>query len=92
MHLRRTARRRALDCGACRLSDDPEIVIKLPLSAWRIVMQHLQMGTFSTVFGVVSALCEQADPQINLAAAASPSRVSGDDPGAPAPKAAERLN
>jgi hypothetical protein len=55
--------------GATRLNDDPEIVIRLPISAWHIVVQHLQAGAYRDVASVLSEISEQAEPQIREAQA-----------------------
>jgi len=67
---------------------DPEIILRLPLSAVQIVIQHLHLGAFGTVVGVVNAIVEQANPQIALATAASPPATTATDD----PPGTERLN
>jgi hypothetical protein len=66
---------------------DPEIILKLPLSALHIIMQHLNLGAYGTVVSVVNALVLQAVPQIELATAMSQPKTTSDE----APDT-ERLN
>jgi hypothetical protein len=57
-------------------ANDPEIVIRLPLTAVQLIIQHLYLGLYvgNPVFSIVNAIFDQATPQINLAvgAAATP--------------------
>jgi hypothetical protein len=50
---------------------DPEIIIRLPLSAWKVVYQHLQAGPYRDVAAVLMAISEQAQPQIQEAESAA---------------------
>jgi len=73
-------------------NDDPEIVLRLPLSALHIIVQHLGFGAFNTVYSVLTAVIEQANPQIALAAAAVPSKAMAPSTEPAAPPGPERLN
>ena len=73
-------------------TDDPEIVLRLPLSAVYTIMQHLGAGAFNTVVTVVNAIVEQGNPQIALALAAAPSNTMGSSTEPAAPAGPERLN
>ena len=69
---------------------DPEIVLKLPLSALHIIVQHLYLGLYvgNPVHDLVRAIVDQANPQIALATAESPpAMIATEDP-----PGTERLN
>jgi hypothetical protein len=48
-------------------NDDPEIVIKLPLSQLQTVVQQLGSGAYRDVAIVVTNICQQAEPQVRAA-------------------------
>jgi hypothetical protein len=47
---------------------DPEIVIRLPLSAWTLVFEHLSRGTFADVSMVIYEISRQSAPQTEAVA------------------------
>ena len=49
---------------------DPEIVIRLPLSAWQAVFQHLGRGVFQDVAPIISAMTAQSISQTEAVAKA----------------------
>jgi hypothetical protein len=45
------------------LTETP-LVVKLPIWAWNVIMQHLNRGTFGDVAQVIFAITGQAHPQL----------------------------
>jgi hypothetical protein len=54
---------------------DPPMVVQLPLSAWQIVLAHLQLGTYQAVAPSVTSILAQLEAQMAAAAAAQQAKV-----------------
>ena len=47
--------------------NDPDVTIRLPLSAWRVVAAHLEAGIFRDVAEILFALSTQSATQLEAA-------------------------
>jgi hypothetical protein len=57
------------------VADDLPITVQLPLGSWRIVLAHLELGTYLTVVPVLAAIRAQAAPQVEAAVTANQAKL-----------------
>jgi hypothetical protein len=69
---------------------DPPMVVQLPLSAWQIVLAHLQAGTYQAVAPSVNSIVTQLEAQMAAAAAAQQANVIEEAKNVVAEAAAQR--
>jgi hypothetical protein len=69
---------------------DPPLVVHLPLSAWQIVLAHLQAGIYQAVAPSVSSILTQLEAQMAAAAAAQQAKVIEEAKNVVAEAAAQR--